>query len=72
MIKIDTQGSEFDILHGAIETLQNNNCVLNIEIEHKNDEQKKKGKEIIDFLKNLNYIEFGRSRKKEVVFTKIK
>ena len=72
LIKIDTQGSEFDILQGAIETLQNNNCVLNIEIEHKNDEQKKKGKEIIDFLKNLNYIEFGRSRKKEVVFTKIK
>lgn len=72
LIKIDTQGSEFDILQGGRETLLANDCVLNIEIEHKNEEQKKRGKEIIAFLESLNYTEFGRSRKKEVVFTKNK
>ena len=72
LIKIDTQGSEYDILLGGRETLLNNDCVLNIEIEHKNEAQRKKGKEIISLLNSLGYHEFGRSRKKEVVFTKRK
>ena len=72
LIKIDTQGSEYDILLGGRETLLNNDCVLNIEIEHKNEAQRKKGKEIISLLNSLGYREFGRSRKKEVVFTKRK
>jgi len=72
LIKIDTQGSEHDILLGGRETLLNNDCVLNVEIEHKSAEQKKKGKEIIDFLQSIGYREIGRSRKKEVVFKKFK
>lgn len=72
LIKIDTQGSEYDILLGGRETLLNNDCVLNIEIEHKNEKQREKGKEIISLLDSLGYREFGRSRKKEVVFTKRK
>lgn len=70
LIKIDTQGSEQDILLGAERTLLENDCVLNVEIEHKNDAQKAKGKQIISYLNSLGYTEFGRSRKKEVVFTK--
>ena len=70
LIKIDTQGSEYDILQGAKQTLENNDCVLNVEIEHKSEDQKIKGKQIIEYLAGLGYKEFGRSRKKEVVFTK--
>jgi FkbM family methyltransferase len=70
LIKIDTQGSEYDILSGARQTLIENDCVLNVEIEHKTKQQKQKGLEIISLLKSLGYSEFGRSRKKEVVFTK--
>jgi FkbM family methyltransferase len=72
LIKIDTQGSEYDILLGGEQTLIKNDCVLNVEIEHKNEKQKQKGKEIIKFLESVGYREYGRSRKKEVVFTKWK
>jgi FkbM family methyltransferase len=70
LIKIDTQGSEYDILLGAEQTLFENDCVLNVEIEHKNEAQRTKGKQIISYLDSLGYSEFGRSRKKEVIFTK--
>ena len=43
-----------------------------MEIEHKNEAQRRKGKQIIEFLDSVGYKEFGRSRKKEVVFTKWK
>ena len=71
LIKIDTQGSEYDILIGGQQTLTNNNCVLNIEIEHKNEFQRQRGKQIISLLSSLGYKEYGRSRKKEVVFVKV-
>ena len=70
LIKIDTQGSEYNILQGAKQTLITNNPILNIEIEHKNEQQKIVGKQIISFLNELGYKEIGRSRKKEVVFSK--
>jgi len=70
LIKIDTQGSELDILQGGKQTLLNNDCVLNVEIEHKSQIQKEKGLEIISLLDSLGYYEYGRSRKKEVVFKK--
>ena len=72
LIKIDTQGSEYDILLGGQQTLLNNDCVLNIEIEHKNQAQKQKGLQIISLLDSLGYKEYGRSRKKEVVFKKVR
>ena len=70
LIKIDTQGSEYNILQGAKQTLITNNPILNIEIEHKNEQQKIVGKQIISFLNELGYKEIGRSRRKEVVFSK--
>ena len=70
LIKIDTQGSEYDILLGGEQTLINNNAVLNVEIEHKNEGHKKRAKDIIEFLSSVGYKEYGRSRKKEVVFKK--
>ena len=72
LIKIDTQGSEYDILLGAEQTLIENDCVLNVEIEHKNEAHKKRATEIIDFLSSVGYKEYGRSRKKEVVFKKVR
>jgi len=72
LIKIDTQGSEYDIIVGGRETLLNNNCVLNVEIEQKTQSQKQSGKKIHSYLNKLGYIEHGRSRKNEVVFKKIK
>ena len=72
LIKIDTQGSEYDILLGGEQTLINNDAVLNIEIEHKNEGHKKRATEIIDFLSSVGYKEYGRSRKKEVVFKKVR
>lgn len=71
LIKIDTQGSELDILLGAKNTLSNNNPILNVEIEHKNEQQRQRGKEIVKFLNDMGYSELGRSRKKEVVFGKV-
>lgn len=70
LIKIDTQGSEYDILMGGLETLKKNNAVLNIEIEHKSKDQKIQGEKIVALLNSIGYKEYGRSRKKEVVFTK--
>lgn len=70
LIKIDTQGSEYDILLGGKQTLLDNDCVLNVEIEHKNELQRQAGKKIIELLNTLGYTEYGRSRKKEVVFKK--
>lgn len=72
LIKIDTQGSEYDILLGGEQTLINNDAVLNVEIEHKNEGHKKRATEIIDFLSSVGYKEYGRSRKKEVVFKKVR
>jgi FkbM family methyltransferase len=71
LIKIDTQGSEYDILLGAERTLLENDCVLNVEIEHKNEAQRQRGKQIVSYLNSLGYKEYGRSRKKEVVFVKV-
>ena len=70
LIKIDTQGSEYDILLGGKQTLINNDAVLNVEIEHKNEGHKRRDKEIMDFLSSVGYKEYGRSRRKEVVFKK--
>jgi hypothetical protein len=70
LIKIDTQGSELNILKGARDTLTRESPVLNIEIEHKTPEQKIAGQLIHKYLEGLNYREIGRSRRKEVVFAK--
>ena len=48
MIKIDTEGSEFEILQGAKDTLRNNKPIIVIE---KTTNQRKKD----NFLKTLKY-----------------
>tara|TARA_B100001094_G_C17858327_1_gene636138 strand:- start:39 stop:695 length:657 start_codon:yes stop_codon:yes gene_type:complete len=70
LIKIDTQGSELDILLGGKQTLLNNDCVLNVEIEQKTELQKQTGVRIRELLQTLGYTEYGRSKQKEVVFKK--
>jgi len=70
LIKIDTQGAEFNILKGAQETLTRESPILNIEIEHKTKLQRAQGRQIHDLLGTLGYREIGRQRKKEVVFAK--
>lgn len=70
LIKIDTQGSELNILRGAEDTLRRESPILNVEIEHKTSEQIKQGARIIGYLSSLGYRELGRSKRKEVVFAK--
>ena len=71
LIKIDTQGSELNILRGARDTLTRESPILNVEIEHKTDIQKTNGKLIHSYLEGLGYREIGRQRRKEVVFAKL-
>ena len=49
VLKIDTEGYEFEVLKGANELLKNNKCFCQIEIK---DENKKN---VFSFLNNLNY-----------------
>ena len=71
-IKIDTQGSELDILHGAKQTLLENDCVLNIEIEQKNQSQVAKGRPIFDFMESIGFEKLRRYKRDEVLFAKRK
>jgi FkbM family methyltransferase len=71
-IKIDTQGSELDILQGAKRTLLQNDCVLNIEIEQKNQSQVAKGKPIFAFMESIGYRTLTRFKRDEVLFAKRK
>jgi FkbM family methyltransferase len=71
-IKIDTQGSELDILQGARQTLITNDCVLNIEIEQKNPKQVALGRPIFEFMESLGYVQLDRFKRDEVLFAKRK
>lgn len=71
-IKIDTQGSELDILQGAKQTLIENNCVLNVEIEQKNPKQVEMGKPIFEFMESIDYEKLVRYKRDEVLFAKRK
>lgn len=71
-IKIDTQGSELDILQGAKQTLLENDCVLNIEIEQKNQSQVAKGRPIFDFMESIGFEKLRRYKRDEVLFAKRK
>ena len=71
LIKIDTQGSELDVLKGATETLKRESPILNIEIELKTKEQVKQGNIIKSHLKNVGYSVLGWKRRTEVVFAKV-
>lgn len=49
LLKIDTEGHEFDVLQGAKDTLTNNNCIIQLELEHLEDIP------IETYLNNINY-----------------
>ena len=69
-IKIDTQGSELSVLQGAKETLMNNYCVINVEIEQKNSVQVKNSKPIFKFMQSIGYHTLKRYKRDEVLFAK--
>jgi len=71
-IKIDTQGSEYEILQGAQQTLIENKCVVNVEIEQKNPEQVKAGRPIFQLMETLGYMKLDRFKRDEVLFAKRK
>lgn len=72
LIKIDTQGSELDVLKGATQTIMKNNCVINLEMSNKTKNQMNKNKKIVELLDELDYVEIGgySRTKKDKVFIK--
>jgi len=51
--KIDTEGFEYEVLVGAKKLLNNNNCILQVEVKNKNLQN------VVNFLNSLNYIQIS-------------
>jgi len=71
-IKIDTQGSELAVVKGAVETLRDNNCVVNVEVEQKNQTQVERARPIFEFMDSIGYHTLQRYKRDEVLFAKRK
>ena len=72
LIKIDVQGSEFQILEGSIETIKNNNPVIVVEIlNQRTFSEYVKNKKTIELLFSLNY-EIVNVVKNDYIFIKRK
>ena len=71
-IKIDTQGGELAVLKGAVETLRENDCVVNVEVEQKNPDQVTRSKPIFKFMDSIGYHTLQRYKRDEVLFAKRK
>ena len=65
VLKIDTEGYEFEVLKGAINLLNNNKCFCQIEIKDNNKEK------VFSFLNDLNYnlVSINRLNKTDFFFS---
>ena len=63
-IKIDVDGFEYKVLLGAVETIRNNNLVINIEL--KRDKRKDIAKKCRKLLGKLDYTYINRTRHDEI------
>ena len=65
ILKIDTEGYEFEVLKGAINLLNNNKCFCQIEIKNNNKEK------VFSFLNDLNYnlVSINRENKTDFFFS---
>ncbi|MDC2985895.1 FkbM family methyltransferase [Candidatus Pelagibacter sp.] len=65
ILKIDTEGYEFEVLKGAINLLKNNKCFCQIEIKDNNKEK------VFSFLNDLNYnlVSINRKNKTDFFFS---
>ena len=65
ILKIDTEGYEFEVLKGAINLLNNNKCFCQIEIKEKNKEK------VFSFFNDLNYnlVSINRINKTDFFFS---
>jgi hypothetical protein len=52
--------------------LRNNNCVINVEVEQKNQTQVKQAKPIFEFMDSVGYHTLQRYKRDEVLFAKRK
>ena len=59
-------------MQGAQQTLIENKCVVNVEIEQKNPEQVKAGRPIFQLMETLGYMKLDRFKRDEVLFAKRK
>ena len=53
VFKIDTEGFEHEVLVGAKKLLNNNNCILQVEVKNKNFQN------VVNFLNSLSYIQIS-------------
>jgi FkbM family methyltransferase len=68
-MKLDTQGSELDILKGSLKTIEKCSPTICVEITTKNEQQKKEAKVMYDFFDSIGYKHVG-GYKKDKVFKK--
>ena len=68
-MKLDTQGSELEILRGAVDTIARCSPTICVEITQKNTAQRQEAQRIVDWLSSIGYQPVG-GFKKDRVFKK--
>jgi len=71
LMKLDTQGSELEILKGALDTIQRCGPTICVEITTKNEQQKREAQVVYDFFDSIGYHLAG-GIKKDKVFKRIR
>ena len=70
LMKLDTQGSELEILKGALDTIKRCEPTICVEITTKNEQQKREAQVVYDFFDSIGYYLAG-GIKKDKVFKRI-